>query len=176
MTLSRDSPLLPWKASGTLGGVPIFDSDSEGGYQNFMVTPRGGMRFLQALFPKRTTPPTRNSDQSLIISFWLCSTDTIYHDISYLILEYFVVLLLYLFDTFNHYLTSDDLHDHLQGIVCTDKATLMKLLLAWMHEMKKLARIWRSHSVIWKLSATRNRYELYQKQLCISHQFDVVHW
>ena len=24
------------------GGVPIFDSDSEGGYQNFTVTPRGG--------------------------------------------------------------------------------------------------------------------------------------
>ena len=39
------------------GGAPIFDSDSEGGYQYFTETPRGGMRFLWALFPKRTTLP-----------------------------------------------------------------------------------------------------------------------
>ena len=39
-------------------GVPIFDRDSEEGYQNFMETPRGGgMHFLRALFPKSTTPP-----------------------------------------------------------------------------------------------------------------------
>ena len=49
------------------GGVLIFDSDSEGGggtkfYGHF----EGGMRFLRALFPKRTTPAlTRNSEQSL---------------------------------------------------------------------------------------------------------------
>ena len=50
------------------GGGPIFDCDSEGGYQNFTVIPRGGMRFLRALFPKRTPPPPtlmRNSEQSL---------------------------------------------------------------------------------------------------------------
>ena len=32
----------------------IFDSDSEGGgYQNFTVTPRGGMRFFTGTFPRK---------------------------------------------------------------------------------------------------------------------------
>ena len=67
ISLSRNSPAaldapLARFASAALksfqhpgrSGVPIFDSDSERG--------GGGMRFLRALFPKRTTPPlTRNS-------------------------------------------------------------------------------------------------------------------
>ena len=35
----------------------LFLTDSEGGYQNFTETPRGGYGFLRALFPKNTTHP-----------------------------------------------------------------------------------------------------------------------
>ena len=51
-------------------GVPIFDSNSEGGYQNFTGLRGGGRHFLRALFLKRTTPLTRNSEQSLTDIVW----------------------------------------------------------------------------------------------------------
>ena len=60
MPLLRDSPLLPWKPFGTLGrGVPIFGGDSRGGVPKLYGDSEGGrsIRFLRALFPKRTTPP-----------------------------------------------------------------------------------------------------------------------
>ena len=61
MPLSRDSPLLSWKASGTLGGGYCFlDRESwGGGAKIFKETPRGDMHFLRALFPKSTTPPPK---------------------------------------------------------------------------------------------------------------------
>ena len=42
-----------------MGGLPIFDSDCEGGGgPKFYGDPEGGgMRFLRVLFPKRTKPP-----------------------------------------------------------------------------------------------------------------------
>ena len=49
-------PLLPRKAFGTLAGVSIFDSNSEGGYQNFTVTLRGGYAFFMGTFPEKDHP------------------------------------------------------------------------------------------------------------------------
>ena len=40
-----------------LGGVPVSDEVSEGGYQNFTVTPRGGYAFFTGTFPKKDHPP-----------------------------------------------------------------------------------------------------------------------
>ena len=74
MSLSHDSPCriraihpcCPEKLLTPWWGILISDSDSVGGYQNLKETPKGwGMRFLRALFPKKTTPPTRNSERSL---------------------------------------------------------------------------------------------------------------
>ena len=40
-----------------LGGVPISDEVSEGGYQNFTETPRGGYAFFTGTFPEKDHPP-----------------------------------------------------------------------------------------------------------------------
>ena len=40
-------------------GVPIFDSYSEGGYQNFTVTPREGYAFFTGTFPEKGPPSPR---------------------------------------------------------------------------------------------------------------------
>ena len=61
MPLSYDSHLLPWKASGTLEGVSIFDRDSEGGNWSLTKAPRGGYPFFTGTFPENYTPPPSNN-------------------------------------------------------------------------------------------------------------------
>ena len=60
-TFKRDSPLLPWKASGTLGGGGShFCRRLRGEGTNILQRLRGGgYAFLWALFPKSTTPPNK---------------------------------------------------------------------------------------------------------------------
>ena len=48
------------------GGVPIFDSDSEGGVPKFYDESEEGYVFFTGTFPVKDHPPlTRNSEQSL---------------------------------------------------------------------------------------------------------------
>ena len=50
-------PSCPEELSAPWGeGVPIFDSDSQGGYQNFTVTPRGGVCVFYRHFPRKGPP------------------------------------------------------------------------------------------------------------------------
>ena len=41
------------------GGVPIFDSDSEGGYQNFYGDSEGGYAFFTGTFPEKDHLPSQ---------------------------------------------------------------------------------------------------------------------
>ena len=62
---ARALPLLPWKASGNLGVVPIFDRDSKEGVPEFYGVSEGEYAFFTGTFPEKYHPPQkRNSEQS----------------------------------------------------------------------------------------------------------------
>ena len=81
MPLWRDSPLLPWKASGTLGGTHFWQPLRGGGVPKFYGDSKGGgYAFFTDTFPEKDhpQPPTRNSEQSLsaLHLIWPCLLGT----------------------------------------------------------------------------------------------------